>query len=1304
MQYIPEHLKSVLNNRLKAGFVSRPQCVVEVDRMTYIPGHVEEISFYDYDFIKTIEEPLKENEQVITTDVAATFPLGGLKWADSGKKFTKTSNFGMRNGRPHQGTDLSTHGKASDIVAMWDGTVVTTGFHATAGYRVSLIHDGGYKTNYYHMQKGTIAVKNGQKVKAGQKLGLEGTTGNSTGRHLHVEVLTGATASGSGGKHVDPLPYLKGEKTIKGTGIKVQDTFTKEIRDVKTVEQVVPGQVVFEDAFKSRTWDTNPTYDNHTPSSGVSFSNVDLKNGYFRPTWKFSSTSVTTVRVALNVTMPDEGYFTMNYSGNFSSGDGDHIRIFINDKLLYNGSEFKGTGKAAQIPNIKLPKGNVSIGVIFLYYGKLGASLKEFSLHNLKIQAVDTTESVVQEDISYEEYDVPSTPSEIYKYKESEVRIQLQVGRFVYQDTLTLPNVIQCEVQRNLDQEAADAKITISNPDGYYGPDYNPYYFPDLAARNAQSPYSYTLPGGFHIGVLAENTPIRIYMGYGSKVKPMRVFTGLIDAVSINSAEATLDINARDMYKKIINTVLLNRKVYGKEPEILTKEVKSTKAASVSSLSRIDQIYYWAFKKCEEFKLPKDAAYFLLAIARHETQFGTAGQGRPPRDMILGYGSFDSNPNYSYGGIESQMKWGAKRISEALKSKGFVPKSFEDVKYFWKGGDKGSYQWATDTQWPNKVWAVYKQITGEKSKYNPPTIGGGTEATHTETVGQTGGEQWLKTAIIQDLIGEAGMYGWRSSVDDMRYPDSVIEESYVIDVNQKKGTVVKALPADKATEDTVFETVPIESIKTIGGYLNPFVEPAGKTFVEFQWRIAEAIQDLTKDTNYRSYCDRYGTYRLELLNYEGPVVAHFKDDDNLISLSKTIDHTRSRSHIVVFHDGYKEDDKKTDDRVFASFIDKELQLELKGELRTMSVAVPWAKTQAMKAEVAKKMFFQMKQLARTLQASIPGNPALDILDRVKVQDRNSGTSATYFIKGIRDSFDVNAGYIQIIDLTWAAIDQIVQTRDFIVNMEPPNYEPPKATASISTFAAFSRMRAVECEVWPGIIYKYGMVNNDMVRKVQRYLLDAGYSLSYGADGNFESETLAAVKAFQASEEIEVDGLVGPNTWNKMFCPTAAPVELDEGTKLDMKIKGTRSWRDGGQWRIDNDYLYQGEWEGNGKHKGFIFLDGQDIKEQLNGQEIKSVKLYLESYPKQGVQSEQFPTFWLHNMADASTTPSMMAGTAWKSNVGWASGEDKWVTLPNSFGEALRDGKAKGIGIYTDSSSPYMYFYGSNSMKLQIEIK
>lgn len=66
-------------------------------------------------------------------------------------------------------------------------------------------HSGQDAEQYKHFRRGSVVVKQGQRVVEGQLLGIQGTTGNSTGEHLHYEVIRN-------GKRVDPLPYAKGEE------------------------------------------------------------------------------------------------------------------------------------------------------------------------------------------------------------------------------------------------------------------------------------------------------------------------------------------------------------------------------------------------------------------------------------------------------------------------------------------------------------------------------------------------------------------------------------------------------------------------------------------------------------------------------------------------------------------------------------------------------------------------------------------------------------------------------------------------------------------------------------------------------------------------------------------------------------------------------------------------------------------------------------------------------------------------------------------------------------------------------------
>lgn len=112
---------------------------------------------------------------------------------------TISSSFGMRWGKMHEGLDIAAP-TGQPILAALDGTVTFAGWQNGYGNFIKLKHSGGVETAYGHCSK--IEVKVGESVKKGEKIGEVGSTGNSTGPHLHFEVLVN-------GVQKNPAGYLK---------------------------------------------------------------------------------------------------------------------------------------------------------------------------------------------------------------------------------------------------------------------------------------------------------------------------------------------------------------------------------------------------------------------------------------------------------------------------------------------------------------------------------------------------------------------------------------------------------------------------------------------------------------------------------------------------------------------------------------------------------------------------------------------------------------------------------------------------------------------------------------------------------------------------------------------------------------------------------------------------------------------------------------------------------------------------------------------------------------------------------------
>lgn len=112
-----------------------------------------------------------------------------------------TSEFGMRWGRLHGGIDIAAGGVyGQPIVAADSGTVILAGNQGDGyGNYVIIDHGNGYKTLYGHMS--SVAAYTGQQVSQGEVIGYVGSTGNSTGPHLHFEIRVNDVQT-------DPLGYV----------------------------------------------------------------------------------------------------------------------------------------------------------------------------------------------------------------------------------------------------------------------------------------------------------------------------------------------------------------------------------------------------------------------------------------------------------------------------------------------------------------------------------------------------------------------------------------------------------------------------------------------------------------------------------------------------------------------------------------------------------------------------------------------------------------------------------------------------------------------------------------------------------------------------------------------------------------------------------------------------------------------------------------------------------------------------------------------------------------------------------------
>ena len=128
-------------------------------------------------------------------DIQRVMPF---RWPHYGGITTYFGEVGPLSPQGHSGIDIAGFW-GEPVRAAADGNVVFVGWHPAYGNNVIIFHDGGMSTRYGHLAK--ILATRGERVVAGQLIGSIGSTGYSTGPHLHFEVR-------QDGQLEDPLPLL----------------------------------------------------------------------------------------------------------------------------------------------------------------------------------------------------------------------------------------------------------------------------------------------------------------------------------------------------------------------------------------------------------------------------------------------------------------------------------------------------------------------------------------------------------------------------------------------------------------------------------------------------------------------------------------------------------------------------------------------------------------------------------------------------------------------------------------------------------------------------------------------------------------------------------------------------------------------------------------------------------------------------------------------------------------------------------------------------------------------------------------
>lgn len=216
-----KQLKEKRNNKEKTAIILENTKLV---RNEYI-NKLSEQEIETQSQIEVIQEELdrtnKEIEALSIGNLDSTYVGGEFAWPAPGYT-TITSQYGMRFHpilklyKSHSGTDIGAP-MGAPVVAANDGVVIKAAYTGGYGNMVMIDHGGGYVTVYGHASE--LLVKTGQAVKRGDVIMKAGSTGWSTGPHLHFEMRIN-------GVIIDPMPYITKKITPSSNSNTVEENTT----------------------------------------------------------------------------------------------------------------------------------------------------------------------------------------------------------------------------------------------------------------------------------------------------------------------------------------------------------------------------------------------------------------------------------------------------------------------------------------------------------------------------------------------------------------------------------------------------------------------------------------------------------------------------------------------------------------------------------------------------------------------------------------------------------------------------------------------------------------------------------------------------------------------------------------------------------------------------------------------------------------------------------------------------------------------------------------------------------------------